>query len=46
MGSTNKSEYLADTTGNRRFWPVHCDVDEIDLIGLRRDVGQMWAEAV
>jgi hypothetical protein len=46
MGSTNKSEYLADTTGNRRFWPVHCDVDEIDLIGLRRNVEQMWAEAV
>lgn len=46
MGSTNKSEYLADTTGNRRFWPVHCDVDEIDLLGLRRNVEQMWAEAV
>jgi predicted P-loop ATPase len=42
MGSTNKSEYLADTTGNRRFWPVHCDVDEIDLIGLRTHTG-VWS---
>lgn len=46
MGSTNKSEYLADTTGNRRFWPVHCDVDDIDLNGLRRNVEMIWAEAV
>lgn len=46
MGSTNKSEYLADTTGNRRFWPVHTDVAEIDLAGLKRNVEQMWAEAV
>ena len=46
MGSTNKGEYLTDTTGNRRFWPVHCDVPEIDLAGLTRNVEQMWAEAV
>jgi hypothetical protein len=46
MGSTNRSEYLSDNTGNRRFWPVHCEVTEIDLIGLRRNVEQIWAEAV
>jgi hypothetical protein len=46
MGSTNRSEYLSDNTGNRRFWPIYCGIDEIDLIGLKRNVEQMWAEAV
>ncbi|WP_417809620.1 VapE domain-containing protein [Thioclava sp.] len=46
MGSTNKSEYLADTTGNRRWWPVDCSTKEIDIHGLRRNVEKIWAEAV
>lgn len=46
MGSTNKSEYLADPTGNRRFWPVYTHVHFIDLNHLRENVEQMWAEAV
>lgn len=44
IGSNNSDEYLADSTGGRRFWPARAG--EIDLTALRRDVGQLWAEAV
>lgn len=48
FGTTNTTEYLRDTTGNRRFWPV--DVGEQrptknvwrDLDG---ELNQIWAEA-
>ncbi len=42
-GTTNDNEYLADPTGNRRFWPLR--VGRIDLELLRADVDQLWAEA-
>lgn len=49
FGTTNDTEFLKDSTGNRRFWPVDVGVHSPkrsvfkDLPG---NVDQIWAEAV
>ncbi len=43
-GSVNRSEYLRDETGGRRFWPIACGAIDIERLAKTRD--QLWAEAV
>lgn len=43
-GSVNLGEYLDDSTGARRFWPVKVGV--IDVQSIINDRDQLWAEAV
>lgn len=43
VGTTDKKDYLQDSAGNRRFWPVH--VNGCDFEALERDRLQLLAEA-
>lgn len=43
VGTTNNAEYLRDSTGNRRFWPVACRYSDTAWIEANRE--QLWAEA-
>lgn len=45
-GTTNEEEYLRDSSGGRRFWPIECRVDEIDIVRLVANVDQIWAETL
>ena len=44
IGTTNNDEYLKDNTGNRRYFPVK--TNNCDLFKLKKEVEQLWAEAV
>ncbi len=44
IGTTDKNDYLTDSAGNRRYWPVH--VKQCNFETLIRDRDQLWAEAM
>lgn len=44
-GSTNSAEFLYDSSGSRRFWPVTVP-GRIDLDWVKANRDQVWAEAV
>jgi len=49
MATTNEEEYLKDSTGNRRWWPIDSPLEygkTIDFEGLTNNIDQIWAEAV
>jgi putative DNA primase/helicase len=57
FGTSNRSDYLKDPTGGRRFWPIDCGIqrpsknvffqsETPDFILLDAEVDQLWAEAV
>ena len=43
VGTTNRTDYLRDETGNRRFWPIK--VDSVDVQAIRNERNQIWAAA-
>lgn len=46
FATTNDSEFLRDSSGNRRFWILQCGEPQAPLSELTADeVAQVWAEA-
>jgi predicted P-loop ATPase len=43
-GTTNRTDYIKDDTGNRRFLPIR--TAKIDVDGLKASRDMLWAEAV
>lgn len=49
FGTCNETEFLQDTTGNRRFWPIDTGEQQSTKSvwrDLDNEVDQLWAEAV
>jgi energy-coupling factor transporter ATP-binding protein EcfA2 len=44
INPTGDSDYLKDSTGNRRFWPIVCA--KVDIEWLKENRDQLFAEAV
>lgn len=46
VGGSNRSDWINDPTGGRRFLPVSCRVAKIELDLLAKARDQLWAEAM
>ncbi len=49
FGTTNDDEFLRDSTGNRRYWPIQVGINKTTknvFIDLEKERDQIWAEAV
>jgi hypothetical protein len=49
FGTSNKDDYLRDSTGGRRFWPVDVGIQKNTksvFTDLDAEIDQLWAEAV
>lgn len=46
VGGSNRSDWINDPTGGRRFLPVSVRVDKIDIKAIANARDQLWAEAV
>lgn len=44
IGTTNRTDWLADESGGSRFLPVNCS--KVDLAWIARERAQLWAEAL
>ena len=44
IGTTNTDDYLKDSTGNRRYWPVK--ISNINIKKVIENREQLWAEAL
>jgi predicted P-loop ATPase len=42
--TTDKTEFLSDVSGNRRYLPIK--IKRTDVEGIQRDLEQLWAEAI
>ncbi|MBE0469622.1 MAG: virulence-associated protein E [Methyloprofundus sp.] len=48
IATTNQDDYLKDSSGNRRWWPISCGLasgEMLDIEALKANIDQIWAEA-
>ena len=44
IGTSNRNDFLKDSTGHRRFLPINVGIADVERI--ERDRNQLWAEAI
>ncbi|MEB3331152.1 MAG: virulence-associated E family protein [Synechococcaceae cyanobacterium] len=46
VGTSNRTDFLTDETGSRRFWIIPVTASEIDVAGVRAIRDRIWKSAV